>query len=131
MSFGRGALLACGCVLVTACAIGPDYKRPHVDAAPAFKEGNGWKPSEPADALSRGPWWRIFNDDVLNGLEDQVDISNFNVKSAAAAVEQARALVNEARAGFWPTITASGGTERQGVGTAPSRTAVGAGVQGS
>jgi NodT family efflux transporter outer membrane factor (OMF) lipoprotein len=131
MNFGRGVLLACGCALVTACAIGPDYKRPQVDAAPGFKEGNGWKPSEPADVLSRGPWWRIFNDDVLNGLEDEIDISNFNVKSAAAAVEQARALVNQAKAGFWPSIAASAGPERQGVGTAPAHTVVGAGVQGT
>ncbi|MDB6090663.1 MAG: hypothetical protein JWN85_3447 [Gammaproteobacteria bacterium] len=130
MNFGRGVLFACGCALVTACAVGPDYKRPQVETAQSFKEENGWKPSEPADVLSRGPWWHIFNDDVLNGLEDQIDISNLNVKSAAAAVEQARALVNQAKAGFWPTITASGGPAREGVGTAPARTFVGAGVSG-
>jgi NodT family efflux transporter outer membrane factor (OMF) lipoprotein len=129
--FVRGLLLVGGCALVTACAIGPDYKRPQVDAAPAFKEENGWKPSEPADALARGPWWHIFNDDVLSGLEEQIDISNLNVKSAAAAVEQARALVSQAKASFWPTVGASAGPERQGVGTAPARTVVGAGVSGS
>ena len=98
--------------VLTACAIGPDYKRPAVDAAPGFKEQNGWKPTEPADALSRGPWWHIYNDDVLNGLEDQIDISNLNVKAAGAAVEQARALVREAQAGFLPTISASIGRDR-------------------
>ncbi len=128
--FVRGLLLVGGCALVTACAIGPDYKRPPVEAAPAFKEENGWKPSEPADVLSRGPWWHIFNDDVLNGLEEQVDISNLTIKSAAAAVEQARALVNQARAGFWPTIGASAGFDRQGVGRAPAHTVASAGVSG-
>src|SRR5215469_13113578 len=108
MSWLRGVSLALLGALVTACAIGPNYKRPEVPVTyPGFKEENGWKPTEPADALSRGPWWRIFNDDVLNGLEDQIDISNQNVKAAAAAVEEAQALVREAQAGFFPTITAS------------------------
>ena len=116
-----GVGLALLCALVTACAVGPDYKRPEVPAAAGFKEENGWKPTEPADALSRGPWWQIFNDDVLNGLESQVDISNQNVKAAAAAVEESQALVREAQAGFFPTITANIGRERQRNGAAPAR----------
>jgi NodT family efflux transporter outer membrane factor (OMF) lipoprotein len=117
--FGVG--LALLCALVTACAVGPDYKRPEVPAVAGFKEENGWKPTEPADALSRGPWWTIFNDDVLNGLEDQIDISNQNVKAAAAAVEEAQALVREAQAGFFPSISASIDRERQRTGAAPAR----------
>jgi NodT family efflux transporter outer membrane factor (OMF) lipoprotein len=109
----RGVSIACLCAWLTACAVGPDYKRPTFDAADGFKEEKGWKPTEPADALSRGPWWHIFNDEVLNSLEDQLDISNENIKAAAAAVEQARALVKEAQAGFWPTITASIGRVRE------------------
>jgi NodT family efflux transporter outer membrane factor (OMF) lipoprotein len=42
---------------------------------------------------------------VLNALEEQIDISNQNVKAAAAAVEEAKALVSEARAGYWPTVS--------------------------
>lgn len=110
------ALAACGCVLLTACAIGPDYKRPSVDVTASFKEVGDWKPTQPADAFSRGPWWQIFNDEVLNGLEEQVDISNLNVKAAAAAVEQARALVSEAQAGYWPTVSASIARTRSRVG---------------
>jgi hypothetical protein len=46
-------------------------------SSPAFDSrklqgaGTDWKPSEPSDALSRGPWWKIFNDDTLNELEAQ------------------------------------------------------------
>lgn len=116
MNCVRGALLTCVCALLAACAIGPDYKRPVVETSASFKELGDWKPTEPADALSRGPWWHVFNDPILDDLESQVDISNQNVKAAAAAVEQAQALVNEAKAGFWPTIQASIGhsRERQG-----------------
>jgi NodT family efflux transporter outer membrane factor (OMF) lipoprotein len=102
--------------LIGACAVGPDYHRPPVQTAENYKEAGDWKPSEPNDALSRGPWWQIFHDDVLDGLEAQIDISNQNVKAAAAAFEQARALVSQARAGFWPTIAADLGAQRGGPG---------------
>jgi len=110
----RSICVLSGAVLATACAVGPDYHRPPFDTAAAFKEAGDWKPSEPNDVLSRGPWWQIFNDEVLNGLEVQIDISNQNVKAAEAAFEQSRALVSQAQAGFWPTIGASFGLQRSG-----------------
>jgi len=112
MPIVRGVLFAFMAALVTACAVGPNYKRPPFATTAAFKEENGWKPTEPADALDRGPWWHIYNDDVLNGLEEQLDISNENIKAAAASYEEARALVSQARAGFWPSISLGAGRER-------------------
>jgi len=101
----RGPLsAAAGVLLLTACAVGPDYHRPRVVAAAGYKEENGWKPSEPADALSRGPWWKMFSDPTLDELEAKIDISNENVKAALAAYDQARALVRQAQAGLWPTV---------------------------
>ncbi len=110
----RGFCIAGASALAAACAVGPDYHRPQFDTAASYKESGDWKPSEPNDVLSRGPWWKIFNDAVLDDLEAQIDISNQNVKAAAAAFEQSRALVSQARAGFWPTIAASLGMQRQG-----------------
>ena len=101
MHIVRGAVIVTSVALMTACAVGPNYKRPPVDTAADYKEVNGWKPSEPADTLQRGPWWHIFNDDVLNALEDRIEISNQNVLAAAYAVEESRALVRQAQAG-WP-----------------------------
>lgn len=118
-------------VLVAAgggCAVGPDYQRPAFAAAPGYKEQSGWKPTEPSDALNRGPWWRIFNDEVLDRLEARIDISNENVKAAAAAYDQARALVEQARAGFWPTIDASAARTRTSVRGAESVTTGSAGL---
>jgi NodT family efflux transporter outer membrane factor (OMF) lipoprotein len=101
------AAMAALAASLAACAVGPDYRRPTVAAAAGYKEAGDWKPSEPNDILARGPWWEIFNDADLNGLEVRIDISNENVKAAAAAFDQARALVAQARAGFWPTISAN------------------------
>ena len=110
----RALCVGMAAALATACAVGPDYHRPQFDTAANYKEAGDWKPSQPNDVLSRGPWWKIFNDDVLDGLESQIDISNQNVKAAEAAFEQSRALVSQARAGFWPTIAANLGLQRQG-----------------
>src|SRR5882724_12088979 len=91
MRFTRWLGVATGLAAAAACAVGPDYRRPKLDAAPDYKETGDWKPSEPNDVLSRGPWWEIFHDAVLDDLEAQIDISNQNVKTAEAAFEQSRA----------------------------------------
>ena len=117
--------------LVAACAVGPDYHRPKLDASPDYKEAGDWKPSEPNDVFNRGPWWEIYKDDVLNQLEVHVDISNENVKAAAAAYDQARALVAQAKAGFWPTVDVSAGRQRGSVRGGPTVTTDSAGISGN
>ena len=129
MHMVRGALVAASFALLTACAVGPNYKRPPFDTTAAYKEQDGWKPSEPNDALDRGPWWEIFHDEVLNGLEAQLNISNENVKAAAAAVEEARALVRQAQAGFWPSLSVSGSRTRSVTADTNPVTVTSAGAQ--
>ena len=115
----------------TGCAVGPDYHRPSIDIATAYKEDQGWKPTEPSDAINRGPWWEIFKDPDLDQLEAQIDISNQNVRAAAAAVEEAQALVREATAGFWPTIAANFGRQRSFAQPDHTQTVNSAGLTGS
>ena len=128
MRLTRWLSAAAGLGIVAACAVGPNYHRPKFDAAPNYKEAGDWKPSEPNDVLSRGPWWEIFKDDALNQLEVRIDISNETVKAAAAAYDQARALVAEARAGFWPTAGVNAGRARGSTDGGPTRTLDSAGV---
>jgi NodT family efflux transporter outer membrane factor (OMF) lipoprotein len=94
------------------CAVGPDYKTPTTADVSTFKEAEGWVPAAPADALERGPWWRLFNDPVLDQLQSRVDVSNQNVALAVAAYAQARALVREQRASLFPSVTLDGGASR-------------------
>ena len=123
-SMSRWYGFGCGLVLLTACAVGPDYQRPKFETTAAYKEESGWKPSEPGDVMSRGPWWLIFADDQLTRLEAQIDVSNENVKAALAAFDQSQALVAQARAGFWPTVAASIAPQRGAIGAAPATTTV-------
>jgi NodT family efflux transporter outer membrane factor (OMF) lipoprotein len=133
MRIVRGVLVAATFALLTGCAVGPNYKRPAFDAAAAYKEQDGWKPSEPNDALDRGAWWEIYNDEVLNGLEAQINISNQNVLAAAASVEEARALVRQAQAGFWPQVSLNASRTRtvqggNGLGSSTGSTIIGSSV---
>jgi outer membrane protein TolC len=77
------------------------------------------------------PWWKIFDDETLDALEVKIDVSNQNVKAAAAAVDQARALVSQARSGFFPTIGLNAGRERGSTDGAPTLTTDTAGATAS
>ncbi len=103
-------------LLITGCAVGPEYVRPGVPEVSTYKEAGDWVRAAPADALERGPWWQLFNDPVLNDLAARVDVSNQNVAAAVAAYAQARALVAEQRAGLFPSVTLGGGATRSGNG---------------
>jgi NodT family efflux transporter outer membrane factor (OMF) lipoprotein len=97
------------CVLSTAllagCTVGPNYKRPAAEVPPAYKEVGDWKPAQPNDQNIPGNWWEIFQDPQLNALEQQVSVSNQNLKVAEAQYTQARAVLRYARADYFPTIT--------------------------
>jgi len=107
-----------GPALLFACTVGPDYQRPDAPVPAQYKEA-GWKVGEPLDAINRGAWWSIYKDPVLDGLEKQIDISNQNLKAAAAAFEQAEWIVAQARANYFPTATIDASAQRsRGGGTA-------------
>jgi NodT family efflux transporter outer membrane factor (OMF) lipoprotein len=92
--------------------VGPDYVKPKVETPPAFKEVEGWKKAEPKDNIPCGCWWTIYNDQQLNGLEAQVNVSNQNLKAAEAQFREALALVQAARAAYFPTVTGGGTFQR-------------------
>ena len=95
------------------CTVGPDYVRPPAPTTAAFKELEGWKPATPREAASGSPWWSIYDDPVLDGLEQQVAVSNQTLRAAEAAFRQASAIVAEARAGYFPTASATAGAQHR------------------
>ncbi|PYM66628.1 MAG: RND transporter [Candidatus Rokuibacteriota bacterium] len=109
LAAGLGAAL-----LLAACTVGPDYVRPGVatPAPDAYKELDGWKVAQPTDDTLRGAWWELFGDPGLASLEAQVDVSSQTVAAAEAQLRQARALVQAARASYFPTITVGLGFTR-------------------
>jgi NodT family efflux transporter outer membrane factor (OMF) lipoprotein len=124
------------CALLAGCTVGPKYHPPAVAAPPAYKEAppatapatettqaaqnpsdnqnaGTWTVAQPADAKIRGDWWAIFNEPELNDLENQLNINNQNIKLYFENFMEARALVGEARAQYFPTIGTSPSYSRQ------------------
>jgi NodT family efflux transporter outer membrane factor (OMF) lipoprotein len=125
----RGALGAAFLIVVSGCSVGPDYTRPPMSIPAAFKEDEGWKAAAPDDGAKRGPWWEVFNDPVLNGLEAQVESSNQSVQEALANYEGARQIVRSDRTGYLPTVSAAGSAQRTREPQAASFSGSSAGTQ--
>lgn len=108
-------LAAAAAMMLSSCNPAPKYAKPPVttpqafkESAPdQFKEGQGWKVAQPGDDKIRGKWWEVYNDPLLNRLEEQVQISNQSVMQAEANYRAARALVVSARSSLFPVIGAS------------------------
>ena len=105
-SWKTAVLLAVAALQLIGCAVGPKYHPPAIQAPPAYKEVGDWKPAQPNDQNLGGTWWTIFQDPQLNALEEQVNVSNQNLKAAQAQFQQARAVLRYYRADYYPTVTA-------------------------
>jgi len=98
---------------LAACApVGPNFERPAAIVSPQFKEIAGWKIATPREREPKGEWWTVFHDPELNRLESAVAVSNQTVKADEANYREALALINEARAGLFPTINGIGSAVR-------------------
>ena len=64
------------------------------------------QPARPADQKPRPAWWEAFGDARLNGLETTLMRGNPGLAQAEARFRQARALVRQDRAAYFPTVTA-------------------------
>ncbi len=127
----RSLLLAAAvlsCVL-TGCMVGPKYHPPATQAPPGYKESpanvpqkspappattstdptlgglGGWTVAQPRDASLRGKWWEIYSDPELNALEEQLNINNQNIKQFFENFMAARAIVRQAHAQLFPTVS--------------------------
>ena len=100
-------------MLLVGCEVGPKYTKASAPTTPSykeappdsFKEAGQWKPAQPSDQSLRGKWWEVFGDPQLNSLQEQLTISNQDLKVAEARLREARAVVHYDRAAQYPTIS--------------------------
>ncbi len=96
--------------LLCGCAIGPDYKRPAIDTPAAWRVDD-----KEAKDLVNTVWWEQFNDPVLNGLIDAALKENYDLKIAAARVDEYVGRYWVGRSGLFPQLSASASGGRQRV----------------
>ena len=103
-SFALAAAVALG-----GCAVGPDYRRPAVPAPETFYGSPG-----PASAasLADAKWWDVFGDPVLRSLIEEALRNGYDVRLAAARVEEARARYGIAGSLYYPEAGISAGLSR-------------------
>lgn len=99
-------------VLLAGCNFAPDYEKPKVAEAPAYKEDGDWKTAQPADAAPRGDWWTRFGDSRLADLEKRLDASSPSLAQALAAHDQALAAAGIAEAAELPNVSYGAGAQR-------------------
>jgi len=106
------AAVLLGLMLAGCHAVGPNYRVPPAPQATSWHAEGPWRPGDPKDAIPKGEWWSIFRNEQLNGLEKSVLAANQDLVSAAARVQQARALASVAISNFYPQFGASPSGQR-------------------
>lgn len=92
---------------LAACAVGPDYKRPPIDA-PASYSGMPAAAAQTADTT----WWNQFGDPVLDQLVLEALANNKDLRIAIARVEQAAGVLVQTRSPLFPQINYQASTGR-------------------
>ena len=108
----RTAFVTVVVFLFTGCTVGPDYLRPKVLVPNDYR--GALEPAK-AESLADIPWWELFKDPVLQELTREALINNYDLQTAAARVEEARAQIGVARSFLYPQLSASGGGSVQQV----------------
>jgi NodT family efflux transporter outer membrane factor (OMF) lipoprotein len=112
---------------LSACAVGPDFKRPDAPQAQSYtatplpaqtvaaKGGAGKAQAFRHGADIPAQWWTLFHSAKLNTLVEQALRANQDVAAAQAALRQANENALAAQGGFFPSFDGSGNVTRQKV----------------
>jgi multidrug efflux system outer membrane protein len=87
-------------LLVGGCAVGPDFKAPDAHPPAAFRGAD----TASTNSLGDLAWWQLFQDPVLQDLIHSALTNNYDLRLAAARVEESRALLAQARSVFFPQL---------------------------
>jgi multidrug efflux system outer membrane protein len=96
-------------VLLSGCAVGPDYRAPIV-SFPAR-----WSSDQTRQAPNQthaSHWWRRLDDPLLDALIDEASASNLDVATSKAKIREARYSLQQTTAGLFPSVTGSGSATR-------------------
>src|SRR2546429_8037617 len=104
----RGIVTASVALLAAACALGPDYHRPETKIPAAFR----FEPSATTDSFADQGWWRLYQDPTLQSLIREALVNNFDVRIAAARIDQARATLGSTRLQQLPQGSLSADAQR-------------------
>jgi NodT family efflux transporter outer membrane factor (OMF) lipoprotein len=92
-----------------ACAVGPDYARPQLQAPGAWhSELKGGLTARQPDPTGLAEWWNTLHDPILSNLVRRAVDGNLDLKEARARIREARARRGISRADRFPTLDVEG-----------------------
>jgi multidrug efflux system outer membrane protein len=100
---------------LSGCTLGPDYSRPTVSIPDNYR---GLQGTPTPESLADVPWWEVFKDPVLQELTREALRNNYDLRTAAARVEEARSQIGVVRSFLYPQVNFSGGGSAQQVSRA-------------
>jgi outer membrane protein, multidrug efflux system len=117
------ALLIIVVFLLSSCAVGPDYSRPPVSIPDNYR---GIVGAPTAESFADLPWFEVFRDPVLQDLTREALGNNYDLRIAAARVEEARAQIGVARSFLFPqlNVSSSGSAQQVSRATEPPQTII-------
>ena len=108
----RNAPVAALALVLTGCALGPDYERPETVSPGSWREA-----ADAGTSLANLEWWSLFEDPQLDALIVLALEQNKDIAIAAARIEEARAQYGFVRADLFPRVDGRAGAAR---GTTPA-----------
>ncbi len=88
-------------LILAGCAVGPNYKRPTVNAPRTFRDT---AEATSTNSFADLPWWAVFKDPALQDLVRVALTNNYDLNIILARMDQARALQTQARSQFMPQL---------------------------
>jgi multidrug efflux system outer membrane protein len=96
----RGLVVASVALMLSACALGPDYVRPDIPTLGAFRMARA-----EGESIANLPWWQLLRDDELQKLVRIALQENRDLHQALASIEEFQARLAIARMDFAPQVS--------------------------
>ncbi|MDT3779616.1 efflux transporter outer membrane subunit [Nitrospira sp. MA-1] len=90
------------CNWFPAVDLAPSYDPPQYVVPVSWKGASPFVEAKPSDDELRPDWWQLFNDPILNSLEEQAMAANPDLQAAAERFVQARDVMMRARSQYLP-----------------------------
>jgi multidrug efflux system outer membrane protein len=99
-------------VLLSGCAVGPNYKRPTVNVPTDYRDSMTAQTAA-ASSFGNENWWQVYQDPVLEQLIHTALQQNYDVRIAATRVLEAQAQVGITRANQFPSASVGAGVSSE------------------
>ncbi|WP_095192450.1 efflux transporter outer membrane subunit [Pseudomonas sp. Irchel 3A7] len=98
---------------LSACTVGPDFKKPEAQQVTGWSKPSSAALSQATDEAMSERWWEVFNDPKLSALSQRALTDNLDLKLASSRLEQSRAVRQVVTADRYPTTAATGSYARK------------------